>query len=105
MNSNQVTCGDGCGCTGKRVSLFLLSCLFMVSMSSIYGLMLAVPVSAFVFYVIPGVFPSYAQALLCTGLSFGLLFLFITVSSRLAQASLEGTRYFRRTFYYEFISE
>ncbi|CAG35734.1 unknown protein [Desulfotalea psychrophila LSv54] len=103
MNSNQVRCGAGC--SGKRVSLFLLSCLFMVSMSSVYALMLAGPVSVFVFYAFPAVFPSYAQALLSTSLFFSLLFLFITVLSRLAQASLEGARYFRRTFYYEFICQ
>ena len=99
------TCSvDGTGsCAGKKTVLVLMSLLFMVAMSYVYGFLLALPVTIFVFFFMPAVFGSFALALLCITFSFSLLFIAITVLSRMVHISLEGMNYLDRTFYYDFL--
>lgn len=105
-SSNKVcTAGNRCCCGGKKSILILMSVLFMVAMSYLYGFLLALPVTIFMFFFIPTVFASFAQGLFCITLSFALLFLVITVLSRIAHLSLRGTGYLRQTFYYDFLNQ
>lgn len=107
MSASNKGCAAGskCCCGGKKAILILASLLFMVAISYIYGLLLAIPVTIFMFFFIPTVFASFAQGLFCITFSFALLFLLITVLSRMAQLSLGGSSYLRQTFYYDFLKE
>ncbi len=87
-----------------KMVLLCMSFIFMISMSYIYGALLALPASTLVYYCMQGVFASFAQAYFCLTMTFALMFLGITVLSRLGQLTLEGN-YLRNTFYYDFLEQ
>lgn len=101
--SQQKCTTQGGDCAGKTGIFFLLSLVFMVAISAIYGGLLGVPISIFVYFFMPEVFQSFAQALFTVCAATTILFLSITVLSRLVHMMLEGTSYLRDTFYYDFI--
>ncbi|MGL1932699.1 MAG: hypothetical protein OCC45_13220 [Desulfotalea sp.] len=93
---------SNCGCCAfKNSILVLLGCLFMVAMSYIYAALLALPLSFLVLYFVPDVFGSFGQAYFCVTMSFAILFIGITVLSRLAQLTLDDA-YLSETYFYEF---
>lgn len=96
---------QGGDCAGTTGTLFLLSLVFMVAMSALYGGLLGAPLSIFVYLFLPEVFQSFGQALFTVCAATTVLLLSITVLSRLVHVMLEGTSYLRDTFYYDFIEE
>lgn len=94
--------GGDCASTG---TLFLMSLVFMVAMSALYGGLLGAPVSIFMYLFLPGIFASFGQALFTVCAVTAVLFLGITVLSRLVHVMLEGNSYLRDTFYYDFIKQ
>ena len=105
MSSNRCDVGATSCCAGKKTVLVLMSLLFMVAMSGVFGFLLALPVTILMFFFMPTVFGSFALALLCITSSFSLVFIFITVLSRMAHISLEGMNYVHQTFYYDFLKQ
>ena len=105
MSSSKCCVGGAGSCVGKRTVLVLMSLLFMVAMSGVYGFLFALPVTLFMYLFLPAVFGSFALALLCVSSSFTLLFIFITVVSRIVHISLEGMGYVHQTFYYDFLTQ
>lgn len=97
MDINQVA-------GGKKFLLVVLSVVFMVAMSYLYGMFLAFPVACYLLYAIPEVFASFGQAFLVMTFAFGLLFLIINGVSRFAQACLKNGHYLQDTFFYDFVA-
>lgn len=103
---SQEKCTEQRGdCAGKTGPLFLMSLVFMVAMSALYGGLLGAPVSIFIYLFMPEVFQSFGQALFTVCAVATVLFLSITILSRLVHVMLEGTSYLRDTFYYDFIKQ
>ena len=86
------------------MGLVLMSCLFMISMSYVYGALLALPAATLVYCCMEGIFASFAQAYFCLTMTFTLMFIAITVLCRLSQLTLEGS-YLRNTFFYDFLEK
>lgn len=103
--SQQKCGGQGADCTGKTGMLFVLSLVFMVATSALYGGLLGAPASIFMYLFMPEMFESFGQALFTVCAAAAALLLAITVLSRLVHVMLEGSSYLRDTFYYEFIGQ
>lgn len=103
--SQQKCTQQGGDCAGKTGTLFLMSLVFMVAMSAIYGGLLGAPVSIFMYLFLPDIFQSFGQALFTVCGLAAILFLGITVLSRLVHVMLDGSSYLRDTFYYDFIQQ
>lgn len=105
MSSSKCCVGGTGSCAGKRILLVLMSLLFMVAMSGVFGFLLALPVTLFVYLFLPSIFGSFALALLCVTSSFTLLFVVVAALSRMVHISLEGMNYVHQTFYYDFLKQ
>lgn len=103
MNQNKCAASSK-RCPCQKISLILLSIIFMVGAAFVLGALMAFPVTIYTYYFTPEIFSSISQAYMCLTPTFALVFLGITVVCRLAHIYLEGSAYLKETFFYDFVT-